>query len=304
MAQSVSKSSERRLGFTMIELMVVISVIGIMVSLLMPAVQRAREAARRAECTSRIRQLALGMTLFHESFHHIPGNGGPLPESTLALVGGPDIQPFTDDLIDGNHNVWGVGDPGRMGKQQTGSWGYSILPFIEQSAAFQSGDCDAPQPLFACPSRPRGATLSPLNSDLAVYEPGAVAMTKTDYCANNRLVPNRPQVFAFRDVLDGLSQTILIGEKAFDPTIQTETSRYWDEPIWLGGAKGTARSGLKVLPDRIGIEYKDNWGSPHDGGALFAFADGHVQFVTQSVDWQLMAATLSPRDMEVETIAR
>jgi prepilin-type N-terminal cleavage/methylation domain-containing protein/prepilin-type processing-associated H-X9-DG protein len=292
-----------RTAFTLIELLVVIAIIGLLVSIAVPAVQRAREAMRRTECVNRIRQVGLGVTLFHDTFQHLPTNGGPTPESTLQIVGGPNIQPFTEDLIDATLNRWGVGTPSNAGKQQTGSWAYSILPFVEQTAAFESGDCDAPQPLFACPSRPRGSPLAPLNNALAIYQSGDIAMTKTDFAANNRIVTNRPKYFAFRDILDGLNHTILAGEKSFDPTIQTETSWYWDEPIWLGGSKGTARSGLKILPDRVGIEFKDNWGSAHDGGALFVFADGHVQFVTSSVDWQLMAASLSPRDKEVETLA-
>lgn len=290
-------------GFTLIELLVVISIIGILISLTMPAVQRAREAARRMDCSNRIRQLALGVQLFHNGHRVIPNNGGPADDSLIESTTGTMVQPFTNDLTDGVLNYWGVGSPSRRPTDQTGPWCYSILPYIERENEYQNDAFSIQLSIYRCPSRPRGEPLAPITDQYAEYESGGHAFGKTDYAANNRLMPNRPRVQKFSDIRDGLSQTFLMGEKSFDPIVQTSTSWYWDEPVWIGGGKGTARSGLQILPDRIGIPFKENWGSSHDGGALFAYADGHVQFVTSSVDWTLMAATLSPKGREVDTIA-
>ncbi|TWT79750.1 hypothetical protein CA13_11570 [Planctomycetes bacterium CA13] len=292
-----------RPAFTLIELLVVIAIVGILVSLLGPAVQRARESARRLECENHIRQLALGVSMFHDSFGVIPSNGGADPKSTLALVGGAEIQPTTYENFTAITFTWGVGNPQWVGKKQTGSWCYSILPKIEQGAAYQNGNCGVSLPLFACPSRPRGPAMATADDQYARYQSDGIAMTKTDYAGNGATFPDRPDVISFRAIKDGLSQTLLIGEKAFDPVVQLDTSWYWDEPIWLGGSKGTMRTGTKILTDRVGIEFRENWGSPHDGGALFAFADGHVQFITTSADWRRMAAALSIDGGESEGLA-
>ena len=292
----------RRNGFTLIELLVSISIIGILVSLTIPAVQRAREAARRMQCSNQIRQLALGVHLFHDAKRAIPNNGGPADDSLVRSTTGAMVQPSTFDIVDSVLMFWGIGSPRRSPSDQTGPWCYSILPYIERENEYRQNAYSTKLAIFLCPSRPRGDTLPPVNDTYARYESGGLAFAKTDYAANNRIVPNRPRASKFADVFDGLSQTILMGEKSHDPTVQTETSWYWDEPLWLGGAKGTARSGLQILPDRVGIPFKENWGSPHDGGAFFAMVDGHVSFVTNSVDWKLMAATLSPRGHETDTV--
>ncbi len=296
-------SGHKQSGFTLIELLVSIAIIGVLVSLLGPAVQKAREAARRTDCENRIRQVGLGVSLFHDTFRIVPSNGGPDPESTLELVGGSAVQPSTHEIYSGTTYHWGVGNPSLTGKPQTGSWLYSILPKVEQGAAYRSGACDVSLPLYLCPSRPRGEPLGTVDDVHATYVSDGIAMSKTDFAGNSEVFLERPDTIRFRSIQDGLSQTILAGEKAFDPTVQADTSWYWDEPFWLGGSKGTVRGGLRILHDGVGIEFRDNWGSQHDGGAHFVFADGHVQFVTTSVDWKLMSAALTIHGGESENLS-
>lgn len=138
------RPTSRSNGFTLVELLVVIAIIGVLVSLLLPAVQAAREAARRSQCQNHLKQMGLGF-LNHESTHgFLPGAGW---------------SPFS------------VGDPERgVGKEQPGGWIYNILPYVEQQAVYDlPGDGDAaitavqkenavvmqatPISLFNCPSR-------------------------------------------------------------------------------------------------------------------------------------------------------
>ena len=103
-------SRSRARGFTLVELLVVIAIIGILVGLLLPAVQAAREAARRIQCANNIKQLSLALHNHHDSQGSFPSGG------------------------------WGyfwTGDPDRgTGRQQPGSWAFSILPYIEQQSVY------------------------------------------------------------------------------------------------------------------------------------------------------------------------
>jgi prepilin-type processing-associated H-X9-DG protein len=76
---------------------------------------------------------------------------------------------------------------------------------------------------------------------------------------------------------DGTSQTILIGEKALDPSIYPTGSWFWDEPFFLGSTPGTRRGGTEVIRDEPGSDFADNWGSAHTSDAQFLFCDGSVQ---------------------------
>ncbi len=286
-------------GVTLIELMVVLSILGLLVSLLLPAVQEMRESVRRLQCANQLRQLALGM-MHHESrLRRLPGNGGWDDDSLVENVDGELVPIRTHDLQIDSVFRWGVGRPGARPQEQPGSWAYAILPDIEQGAAYRSIQVEQAGPLFRCPSRSRAAPQVPVDDENGRYESAGRVWAKTDYAANVSVCPNRPDALSLAEITDGLSQTLLLGEKAFDPTVQVATSWYWDEPIFSGGSKGTGRVGLLIQPDRAGIEYKENWGSPHRGVANFSLVDSATRSLSREIDWQVLRALLSPAGGEV-----
>src|SRR4051794_13812139 len=166
----------KRKAFTLVELLVVIAIIGILVALLLPAIQAAREAARRATCTNQLKQIALAWHLHHDVHKFFPCAG------------------------------WGynyMADPDRgTGEKQPGSWAYSCLPFMEEQAIHQIGagiagstsvakktalaDLAArPVATFYCPTRrPARATACIYTGDQAFNASHSDVQARTDYAAN------------------------------------------------------------------------------------------------------------------------
>ena len=166
-------------GFTLVELLVVIAIIGILVALLLPAVQAAREAARRSECTNHLKQLALGCLQHHDTFGTLPSGGW-----SWHWTGDPDMG---------------------FGREQPGSWLYHILPFMEEGDLHKlgsDGNKDAittqqrtgagqrdtiPVSTLYCPTRRQARaypkTAHPYDMHNATA-PGALAMSLSDYAGN------------------------------------------------------------------------------------------------------------------------
>lgn len=321
MQRPIKHESGRKSGFTLVELLVVIAIIGVLVALLLPAVQAAREAARRAQCSNQLKQIGLAWQNHHDSFQHFPTGG------------------------------WGwswQGDPDEgFGDKQLGGWPYNILPFIEQDSLRKMGtgmaaaqkrlaltELSKIQPSgFICPSkRPSEPTApkdhwAPINSNFAV---GQLA-GKSDYAANNGNVtlseitgpPSIAQglsslyaaqwpktesvtygaahngvsharsMVEIKHVTDGTSNTYMVGEKyqkvdSYGGSFAggTPTNDLGDnESIFSGHNRDQYRSTqYEPRQDRPGVDDTYAFGGPHPTAFGMAMCDASVRWVSFDID--------------------
>lgn len=283
-------------GFTLIELLVVLGIIAVLAGLLVPAVQKVRFAVLNARCQNNLRQIGLGLQMHHDTHSLYPSNGGWDGKQKIASASGTSFTPQTFDKDIALLSTWGVGDSTRGPRDQTGSWAFAILPYIEQGNLFRSLDWSATVSIYTCTARRKAFSGTIVADDISgTYTSGDLAWgARSDYAVNLELFDNRPNCFPMARITDGTSNTILVGEKAFASEIQRSENWYWDEPIFLGGSKGTSRGGLGLVPDGPRVPHKENWGSPHPSGVNFLFADGSTHTIRFRTDLSLIAAVLSP----------
>ena len=284
----------RNSGFTLVELLVVIAIIGILVALLLPAVQSARESARRTECTNNLKQLALGFETYEDTFKvYPPGRVG----------------------CDGINYGPCRGNPC---EQRVGTSGFvMILPQLEEEALyntfhFQDGPwslCSSPHmslnqqaletrpAVFVCPSDALTEPYVLISNVRAAVGSYAMNMGSNGptYQINSRLVKvENTGVFMYKvahersKVTDGLSNTMFIGETTDGHT--RECRNLWTNAgRHLSSLRNTDNPlntpcGTGVTVDLYGYSTNGAFSSRHPGGAMFAFGDGHVAFISENIN--------------------
>jgi len=157
-----TSSARRRDGFTLLELLVVVGIIAVLAAMLFPAVQRLREMANRTRCVNNLHQLGMALSNHFGTHQSFPTNGAVVPSNGVIGAGyyqyGLSSFPGAPPAY-----MWGMGDPMQGPKNQTGSWAYSILPYMEEANTFGSdsrffganGNYLVTVGLFMCPSRGR-----------------------------------------------------------------------------------------------------------------------------------------------------
>jgi prepilin-type processing-associated H-X9-DG protein len=280
----------------MIELLVVVAITAVLLGLLVPAVQRVRETASRAQCANNLKQIGLAFHNYHDTTGSLPTNGGYSPSEPFNIG--------TDEL--GSIYTWGVGNPSFEGLNQTGSWAYSLLPYLEQEPVYKNAEYGAALKVYLCPTRNRVSPQAtpavdpgPVFTGWTYITRGIDPWSKTDYASNAVVVLQRGNQMTLNWITDGTSVTILAGEKSIDPRAYDTGGWGWDEPVFSGGSSGTSRIGTTVNQDVPGVNYVNNWGTAHPGTCTFLFADGSVRPVKPGVPVSLMRALLTPRGGEV-----
>jgi prepilin-type N-terminal cleavage/methylation domain-containing protein len=306
-----SKRRRLRSAFTLVELLVVIAIIGILIALLLPAIQAAREAARRVECTNHLKQLSLGMITHENTLKSFPSGGW----------------------------VWyWIGDPDQgFGKSQPGGWTFNVLPFIEHKSLHDmaKGQTIAAKKktlatmgqsalgVFNCPTR-RAAIVYP-NPYSCVNTDSISFAARTDYAANAgdaylsfwdppnvggdpKRIPasSFPNVSSFtgiifttsairgKDIPDGLSRTYLVGEKFLIPDHYTDGAEGtdnnplfggfdWDWQRW-GGPESPIDLQYQPSRDRRGESNCVKFGSAHALVFNMAKCDGSVTGLSYDID--------------------
>ncbi|MCC9657018.1 DUF1559 family PulG-like putative transporter [Rhodopirellula halodulae] len=329
MAYGTAKTS-RRSAFTLIELLVVIAIIGMLVGLLLPAVQAAREAARRTDCANRSKQLALAIHNYHSAFRKLP-RAWWLETTPDAFNGGNWMMAILPQME--MNGVWEQIDHERLSVDQ-------ISP--DNVAVLQN-----PMPAFVCPSSPggmdsrrytfdstpAGLPFTATNLAPADFSPTTgVRGTYAHFAYGASLSGGREgamqvvsQVFGgehdgrFADILDGLSHTTLFGERtggnvvysagredpvATNALIGVEGGGWGDllnGEHWL---QGSLRSGLSWPPlggpCAINCTNARGFGfhSFHVGGCHFAFADGSIRFIDTNVEPAVLSSHITRRGRE------
>jgi prepilin-type N-terminal cleavage/methylation domain-containing protein len=312
-------------GFSLVEVLVVIAIIGVLIALLLPALQSAREAARLAQCRNNLKQLALTFHNFEGARRFFPGDGGETPPKNV-LIGAKRSARVRSLTPTGN---WLV--------QSLNYMEDSVLAPILTAAAQRQGNTDAltraavttPIPALYCPTR-RAALAYPLRTGYkAVYGPVAA---RTDYAIsggsasiNGGVGPvGDPKTInlksdgvwsigrriAPKHIVDGLVSTYLIGEKAMDVLHYATGEDFGDlAPVaGLSDSSGAANSYVRFAARPPARDIPNNCLSCHDFGSAHAtcwnmsMADGSVQSLSYDMDIRLHHALASIDGQEVAAV--
>ena len=320
-------------GFTLIELLVVIAIIAVLIALLLPAVQQAREAARRTQCKNCLKQIGLAFHNYHDVFNNLPP--GYMTRNGLAF-----------NISSSEPGVW--------------SWGASILPYIDQAPAYNAlsvgntfleqsaagaatrAVLSTPIAAFRCASD-TGPAVNNFRDSMAISNAGAVdwyhseiavagggtleialsnyvmvagtADSTTPHVRDPSQIPTvgeptgvafQNSRIGFRDIIDGASNTLLAGERAFrykNNTLGAGTvfgfSASVNNSSSSANIKAAALNALGITYNGInatigGIHDRRGFSSNHVGGCHFVMGDGAVRFISENIDYVKLTVTTAP----------
>ena len=286
-------------GFTLIELLVVIAIIAVLIGLLLPAVQKVRDAAARLQCTNNLKQIGLAMMNYESTYRTFPA--GYLDNMAISPV---DVNATTNpDPILG----WG--------------WGALILPYLEQETLYKSININSINMNntsaaavafrktvikgFLCPSDDTG-----LNTFTISGTGGNFELAKCSYAGINGQAELadfdtalglgmflRGRGVSIAEVEDGLSNTLFVGERS-SKSAKHATGTLPGVCTWVGALPGGDLDGESVALFVLGhtgepgdahkpnapTPHAEDFTSRHSGGVNFLFGDGSVRFITDSID--------------------
>jgi hypothetical protein len=232
-----------------------------------------RDAATRSQSTNNLKQIALSFHAFHDANKRLPGNGGDIANPKYKA------EAQASDSF-------------------SGSWGFMILPYIEQALMFQNVDRKTGVPTFMCPGRPRPQV-----------ETSNGGGAWTDYFYNNQMAnePDKPASFPkykINTIPDGSSNTIMLGHGNINKKQYTSDKNVTlSTNIFKGGTTGTIRSigndkerPVILAPDSDNDPTIGSWGGPFRQGLLVSLYDGSVRMVSYRCSAATFRNALTPAD--------
>jgi prepilin-type N-terminal cleavage/methylation domain-containing protein len=288
------RPTARARGFTLIELLVVIAIIAILIALLVPAVQKVREAAARTQCTNNLKQMGVAFHNHHDVYKFFP-SGGKNPGAARTMNG--------SSPADGSTQNWG--------------WCYQILPFVEQSilwglpAGQEPTILQSPPGLFFCPTRGRAQVINGIGVEDYAGNGGSygdwTTLAKGVNALDGPLSPSGLKV-TFSAITDGSANTLLVGELwMYKDWYNLTTGQCIDNEGWTNGwdndtiCFGANKDYATGTLNNIVIPQNDqtlpppgtnpptwtcglNFGSAHAEGMLAVFCDGSVHFISYDIN--------------------
>ncbi len=297
-------------GLTLVETLVVIAILGLLIALLLPAVQSARESARRAQCTHQLRQLSIAMQTYSASHGAFPMGtpmrliNGWLYQNQSVFVS---LLPHLDqtplyNCVNFSRSIEGVSHLTLHRTSISAFWCPSDA-LVGEEARFRTGTFSYPATLSFIATRTSYAACSGTWYHDTVYPAKLAALSAHD---NGIAFAN--SAIRYADIVDGSSQTIALGERALG-RLPVQDSRghvirdfanwwfdassaktlFWTyRPINSAPAEGNLQPSVTYCQQAVA-------GSYHPGGANFAFADGSVHFLTDTIDsWPMQNPSFSP----------
>lgn len=313
----MSSQAQRNRGFTLVELLVVIAIIGILVGLLLPAVQAAREAARRMQCSNNLKQWGLALHNYESTFKTFPPSGIDSNSMSWIVLTLPFIEQKNlyerFDFRQGSWNqfnriavVKGVVIPSLQCPSAPQDTLFSVF---NTTAAANVNESDVRTAHYHAVLGPTGPNAAANNQPYTVIgnpalDFGVVSTQGVFGAARVRTATNTvPERNPMGQITDGTSNTLMIGEFSW------KGYQFW-RPFtrgWFSDARGTllytSKNVTYPINSRFSLKWNDgSFGSMHTGGCHFTRGDGSVQFVAENIDMAVYRATASKNGGEAVTL--